>query len=329
MNGVHDLGGMHGFGPVVREQNEPVFHSEWEKRVFAMTLTAMGRGVCNVDEFRRAIERIPPAKYLAASYYEKWLNALEALLVEKGAVTPEELASGRAGAPAPATAAESPGGGVDSFDDSAIKLRFNQSFKPGFKVGDRVVARNFNPAHHTRLPRYARGKRGVIRYDQGVFVFPDTHAHGQGGKPQHVYTVVFEAQELWGPDGERAPVYLDCWEDYLESDRAAAKPATGGAAKPAIRSGAKTSGKASARKPGKLFGKAPNKSSGSTSGKSSIKTSVKIATKAPARKAVARKGGTSAKKPMVKVAAKTLAAKPAVKFAGRTRTAVRKGSKKR
>ena len=175
MNGVHDLGGMHGFGPVVREQNEPVFHSDWEKRVFGMTLTAMGRRVCNVDEFRRAIERMPPAGYLAATYYEKWLYALESLLVEKGVVTREEIASGHAAAPAPAKATGSLGdgsGGVESFDNSAVKLRFDKSYKPGFKVGDRVVARNFNPEHHTRLPRYARGKRGVIRYDHGVFVFP-------------------------------------------------------------------------------------------------------------------------------------------------------------
>lgn len=236
MNGVHDLGGMHGFGPVVRERNEPVFHSDWEKRVFAMTLTAMGRSVYNVDEFRRAIEHMPPAGYLAATYYEKWLYALESLLVEKGAVTREELARGLAAAPAPAKATGSLGdsGGVESFDNSAVKLRYNKSFKPGFTIGDRVVARNLNPEHHTRLPRYARGKRGVIRYDQGVFVFPDTHAHGHGSKPQHVYTVVFEAKELWGPDhNERAPVYLDCWEDYLERERTA---------KPTIRSAAKASG---------------------------------------------------------------------------------------
>jgi nitrile hydratase subunit beta len=245
MNGVHDLGGMHGFGPVIREHDEPVFHSEWEKRVFGMTLTAMGRRVCNVDEFRRAIEHMPPAGYLAASYYEKWLHALEALLVEKGVVTREELASGRAAAAESATAAgSSDGGAVDSFDSSAVKLRFNKSYKPGFKVGDRVVARNFNPEHHTRLPRYARGKRGVIRYDHGVFVFPDTHAYGQGGKPQHVYTVAFEARELWGADqNQRAPVYLDCWEDYLERDRAAVKPA--------INSAPKGAGKPPARAPAK------------------------------------------------------------------------------
>jgi nitrile hydratase len=245
MNGVHDLGGMHGFGPVVREQDEPVFHSEWEKRVFAMTLTAMGRRVYNVDEFRRAIERMPPARYLAATYYEKWLHALESLLVEKGALTAEELQTGHAAASAPAKATGpldggGGSGGVESFDDSAVKLRFDKRFKPRFKAGERVVARNLNPSHHTRLPRYARGKRGVIRYDQGVFVFPDTHAHGQGAKPQHVYTVAFEAKELWGADHhERAPVYLDCWEDYLERDRAGAKPAAEAATKPAIKSAAR------------------------------------------------------------------------------------------
>jgi len=252
MNGVHDLGGMHGFGPVVREQDEPVFHSEWEKRVFAMTLTAMGRRVCNVDEFRRSIERMPPARYLAATYYEKWLHALESLLVEKGALTAEELLSGHAAASAPAKATGpldgGSGGGVESFDDSAVKLRFDKRFKPRFRAGERVVARNLNPSHHTRLPRYARGKRGVIRYDQGVFVFPDTHAHGQGAKPQHVYTVAFEAKELWGADhNDRAPVYLDCWEDYLERDRAGAKPIAKAAAKPAAKAAAKPAIKSAAR----------------------------------------------------------------------------------
>jgi nitrile hydratase beta subunit len=253
MNGVHDLGGMHGFGPVIREHDEPVFHSEWEKRVFGMTLTAMGRRVCNVDEFRRAIEHMPPVSYLAASYYEKWLHALEALLVEKGVVTGEELASGHAAAtPASGKSVESPNGAVESFDSSAVKLRFNKSYKPSFQVGDRVLARNFNPEHHTRLPRYARGKRGVVRYDQGVFVFPDTHAHGQGGKPQHVYTVAFEAKELWGPDqNQRAPVYLDCWEDYLERDRTSAKPAVKSFAKGAIKTSAKSLIKASGKRPGK------------------------------------------------------------------------------
>lgn len=233
MNSVHDLGGMHGFGPVVREENEPVFHSDWEKRVFAINLALAAR-VRNIDEFRHAIERMPPARYLAATYYEKWLYAIETLLLEKGIATSEELTSGHAAAPAPSRATgplESDGGGVATFDPGAVKLRFDKRFRPRFKAGDRVVTRNLNPVHHTRLPRYARAKRGVVRYDQGVFVFPDTHAHGLGAKPQHVYTVAFEARELWGPDANpRAPVYLDCWEDYLERDRGAAKSAARGRA---------------------------------------------------------------------------------------------------
>ncbi len=294
MNGVHDLGGMHGFGPVVREQNEPVFHSDWEKRVFGMTLTAMGRRVYNVDEFRRAIERMPPARYLGATYYEKWLYALESLLVEKGVATREEIAGGHAAAPtaAKATGLLDGGGGVESFDSSAVKLRFDKSFKPSFKVGDRVVARNFNPEHHTRLPRYARGKRGVIRYDQGVFVFPDTHAHGQGGKPQHVYTVAFDAKELWGADhNERAPVYLDCWEDYLDRDRMAAKPAIKSATKAAGKPSGKSSGKSSGKtRTAKFAAKALASKPAAKRAVKSEATSRAAAAKRPAKKGPARKG---------------------------------------
>jgi nitrile hydratase len=225
MNGIHDLGGMHGFGPVIREENEPVFHADWEKRVFAINL-ALAAKVRNIDAFRHAIERMPPVRYLAASYYEKWLCAIEMLVMENGIATRDELLSGHAGAPAASRATgRSDSDGVSTFDPGAVKLRFNKRFRPRFKVGDRVVTRNINPEHHTRLPRYARAKRGVVRYDQGVFVFPDTHAHGLGAKPQHVYSVSFESRELWGPGGNsRAPVYLDCWEDYLERDRGAAKP---------------------------------------------------------------------------------------------------------
>jgi nitrile hydratase len=185
-----------------------------------MVLTAMGRRVCNVDEFRRTIERMPPPGYLAATYYEKWLYALEALLVEKGVVTREEILSGHAAAPASATAAgtlDDGSGGVESFDSSAVKLRYDRSYKAGFKVGDRVVARNFNPQHHTRLPRYARGKVGAVAEDRGVFVFPDTNAEFLGEKPQHLYSVRFTARELWGDRASpRDSVYLDLWDDYLE-----------------------------------------------------------------------------------------------------------------
>ena len=167
-----------------------------------MTLTAMGRGVCNVDEFRRAIERIPPAKLPCRELLREMAQRARGAAGRKGRGHSRgnlQWTRRRARARHAAQSARGDSGGVESFDNSAIKLRFNKSFRPGFKIGDRVVARNFNPAHHTRLPRYARGKRGMIRYDQGVFVFPDTHAHGQGGKPQHVYTVAFEAARAVGP----------------------------------------------------------------------------------------------------------------------------------
>jgi len=242
VNGVHDIGGMHGFGPVVREENEPVFHADWEGRTNALIRSAVAGRVFNIDEFRRTIERMPPARYLASTYYERWLYALETLLLEKGVVSSAELAAAVSGAREPGARAEGYG---DTTSDSGqrsnadapavlhrrdeaaspqprgIALRYDRSYKPRFTVGDRVVARNINPEGHTRLPRYARGKRGVIRHDWGVFVFPDTHAHGQGANPQHCYSVEFEARELWGPNHSmRERIYIDLWEDYLEADRA-------------------------------------------------------------------------------------------------------------
>jgi nitrile hydratase beta subunit len=206
MNGIHDMGGMDGFGAVVPEEHEPVFHERWEARIFAITSALLGVRVANVDEFRHAIERIPPDRYLASSYYERWVRAAQTLLVEKGAVTREALRSSGAlanGGEAVAAAKVAP------VKSSARRLRAK------YRAGDRVRARNLNPAGHTRLPRYARGRAGVIRRDLGVFDFPDTNAHMAGKNPQHVYSVVFDAHELWGKRA-RERVYVDLWEDYLE-----------------------------------------------------------------------------------------------------------------
>ena len=242
MNGVHDIGGMHGFGPVVREENEPVFHADWEGRTAALMRSALTGRVFNIDEFRRTIERMPPASYLAATYYERWLYALQTLLLEKGVVSSAELEAAvsrarEAGAPGDGygdTASDSAqtsnadaSAGLHRRDQAAspqpsgIALRYDRNYKPRFTIGDKVVARNMNPEGHTRVPRYARGKHGVIRHDWGVFVFPDTHAHGQGANPQHCYSVEFDARELWGPDHSvRERIYIDLWEDYLEADSA-------------------------------------------------------------------------------------------------------------
>lgn len=210
MNGVHDMGGMDGFGPVIRERNEPVFHAAWEGRMYALvTGAAVAR---SADEFRHAIERIPPARYLASSYYERWLAAAETLLVEHGVVTREELLARQNPSIDPSLIANAlPAIGPVPVKDQSRKKRAR------FARGDRVRARNINPKGHTRMPRYVRGKAGVVARDWGVFVFPDTNAHHAGAKPQHCYSVAFDAHELWGKSprsGER--VYIDLWEDYLE-----------------------------------------------------------------------------------------------------------------
>jgi nitrile hydratase beta subunit len=222
MNGVHDLGGMHGFGPVIRETNEPVFHTDWERRVFALALASMGAGRVNVDEFRRSIERMEPAHYLASSYYEHWLHALEAMHVEKGLLSEGEIDAAMRGGPIESASAPSSAASADpdaaAWPGSAGALRRNPKFKARYKVGERVLVRNLNPVTHTRVPRYVRGHRGVIRRDWGTFVFPDTHAHGAGTHPKHCYGVEFTARELWGtgyPTSER--VYVDLWEAYLEA----------------------------------------------------------------------------------------------------------------
>src|SRR5262245_36326199 len=196
MNGAHDMGGMHGFGPVVREENEPIFHAAWERTVFAMSRAIRARGIINIDESRHGIERMPPAEYLAASYYERWLSSLERVLVEKGIVTQEELAS-RA-----ALLSEHPDTPLPRRDDPELLRLMTQGpsqqeqfqregAAPRFGVGDRVVTRNTHPTGHTRLPRYARGKRGTIEAVRGCFVLPDASAHGQGEQAQPMYTVNF------------------------------------------------------------------------------------------------------------------------------------------
>jgi nitrile hydratase beta subunit len=216
MNGVHDLGGMHGMGPVEIEKNEPVFHSQWEARVFALNLACSFHRKWNIDMGRHSRERIPPAEYLAATYYEKWLRGLEMLLVEQGLVTAKEMKTGRA----EKKAAESRALGaadVATFLRNRRHARLDDDVPPKFSPGDRVIARNINPTGHTRLPRYARGRRGVIDRDHGVFIFADTNAMSRDRKPQHCYSVRFSARELWGPGASaRDSLYADLWDDHLD-----------------------------------------------------------------------------------------------------------------
>jgi nitrile hydratase len=217
MNGVHDMGGMHGMGPLVEEKNEPVFHHEWEGRIFAMNLAMGGWRKWNLDASRHSRELIPPADYLRMSYYEKWVAGLVELMVQSGLTTLAEIESG---VPAAGSEKAVPAMTVDKavarITQGAPASR-NLDVTARFQVGQRVRARTVHPLGHTRLPRYARGKCGTIDRDQGVFVFPDTNAHFLGEKPQHVYSVRFAARELWGAQAsEKDSVYVDTWDDYLE-----------------------------------------------------------------------------------------------------------------
>jgi nitrile hydratase len=217
VNGVHDMGGMHGFGPIEPEPDEPVFHYRWEARTFALRQACGALGKWNIDMARHANERIPPEAYLPATYYERWLAGLERLLLESGVLTPSELASGNSAGPAPAGLVAFPPENVAKAVRAGRSYRVDVPVAAGFAAGARVVTRNINPTGATRLPRYARGKRGTVDRDHGVFIFPDANAAGRGQQPQHLYSVRFLARELWG--AEAAPgdcVFLDLWEDYLE-----------------------------------------------------------------------------------------------------------------
>ncbi len=218
MNGVHDMGGMQGFGPVDPEAEEPVFHSDWERRAFALTLAMARPGGWTIDASRHARESLPPAEYLASSYYQIWLAALERLLVERGLVSRDEIAAGgSAGPPAPVS------GILRAAEVAPTLTRGGPVERPAelpacFKVADRVRALNLNPVGHTRLPRYVRGRIGTITHVHGCHVFPDSNAHGLGECPHWLYGVAFAARELWGPQGrDQDVVQLDLWEPYLEA----------------------------------------------------------------------------------------------------------------
>ena len=196
MPDVHDLGGRAGFGRVAAEHGEPVFHGAWEGRVLGMTYLALGRGWVNLDTFRHGVERMEPARYLAASYYDRWLTSLETILAEAGV-----LASGYL-EPAPPK--------DPRFERAAPE-------PPRFAEGARVRTRARRARGHTRLPGYASEKLGVVARARGGFIYPDANAHREGEQPQHLYTVRFEARELWGDAAEAsACVHLDLFEPYLE-----------------------------------------------------------------------------------------------------------------
>ena len=217
MNGAQDIGGMHGFGPVQPEANEPVFHAEWERRAFALTLAMAMPGGWNIDMSRFARENRPPAEYLAMSYYQVWFAALETMLKQRGLVADDEIDAGHSlHPPKPVARTLSPGDVAQVLYRGAPTERKTESAAK-FKAGDRVRTKTINPVTHTRLPRYVRGRAGTIERVIGYHVFPDSNARGVGENPQWLYTVRFDGCELWGGDADpTVTVSVDAWEPYLE-----------------------------------------------------------------------------------------------------------------
>lgn len=223
MNGGQDLGGMDGFGPINPEVDEPVFHAEWERRVFALTLAMGAHGAWNIDQSRHARESMDPGGYLSSSYYQIWLHGLETLLEQSGFVSPAELDQREApiatqrGVTAVLRAEQVPQV-LRSGNSAKRDASGDQAELARFQIDDRVRVRNEHPPGHTRSPRYVRGRLGVIAQVHGFFVFPDSHAASGDPAPQMLYNVEFSARELWGqqaPSSDR--VRVDLWDSYLEA----------------------------------------------------------------------------------------------------------------
>jgi nitrile hydratase len=219
MDGVHDVGGMDGFGPVDTTEHEDTFHERWEGVTYAAFLAGLGSGTFGIDEFRHSIERLAPAEYLTASYYDRWVRGISRLFVEKGVIDADALRertaaieAGEATVPDredPDLLGELAAGVTEAYDASG------DGDQPRFAAGDRVVVRNHNPAGHTRCPGYVRRAQGEVRTCRGHHSLPDAAAHGKA-RSEPLYNVRFQPEELWGERADRATaVSVDLWESYL------------------------------------------------------------------------------------------------------------------
>ncbi len=221
MTSPADLGGMPGFGPVESEPDEPPFHHEWERRAFAIYLATNYLGRWNIDQVRATRERMPRAEYLATSYYGVWLYGIERLLDDRGIVTRDQVAARRADPTATVARVEDArvlaAADVERVMSNPRASRLDHAVLARFAVGDSVTTKTSEPSGHTRLPRYARGRCGLVTADHGVWIFADAAGQDRGFIPQHVYTVRFSARELWGDRADRRDsVYVDLWDDHLE-----------------------------------------------------------------------------------------------------------------
>jgi len=220
MNGVHDMGGMQGYGPVQPESHEPVFHAPWERQALALTVAMGATGQWNIDQARSARESLPPQRYLQNSYYQIWLDALENMMVARGLASHEEFATGQITEPGVSAVKPLPRGKVDAALAQGTSAERPVRQPARFAEGQRVRAHNQHPMGHTRLPRYVRGHVGTVVKVHGVHVLPDRHAAAVQGvdsnEGEWLYAVVFDARELWGPAADpQVQVSVDAWESYL------------------------------------------------------------------------------------------------------------------
>jgi nitrile hydratase len=223
MNGVFDLGGTDGLGSVQTEENEPIFREDWEKAAFAMFPSCFRAGLFNIDSFRHGIEKMNPAEYLLSPYYEHWLHTIEHHAEKTGLIDKAELDERtrffRENPDAPLPQREDPE--LMEFLEAVVKSGApanRESDKAAqFKVGDRVTIKSDSPTGHTRRARYVRGRTGEIVSAHGTYVLPDSTGNGGPEVPEHLYTVRFTAEELWGPEvaDPNQSSYFDVWEPYL------------------------------------------------------------------------------------------------------------------
>ena len=218
MDGIHDMGGMQGWGTVAIDPDEPVFREPWHGRAFAMGAMSMGLSGTNLDAFRHGLERLHPDDYLADGYYGRWLACAETLLVDSGVIPPgavEARARNLMG-----ESVDEPAGVEENkpvYERGGAGSLREIDDPPAFSVGDRVRAKDIHTDGHTRLPGYARGRTGTVHALRPSALLPDTNAHFTGENPQHVYTVEYDSTELWGPGAEAAKLRIDLFESYLEA----------------------------------------------------------------------------------------------------------------
>lgn len=206
MDGVHDLGGIDGFGRVDHAETEPFFAADWERRTFRMMIGSLGPLDVNGGMFRHSIERMDPAHYLSSSYWEHWLTGVTTSIVEAGVVTREELDQ-RAGGHFP----------LSGPDLGKLPDDLDARTEPRYAVGDAVRVREWHPAGHTRAPRYVQGKTGTVLRIDPVGNVPDIEAHGGGFVSDPIYSIRFTSRELWGEGGnDREVVHVDLFERYLQ-----------------------------------------------------------------------------------------------------------------